>query len=331
MASNGGTPRAQGPTLHALLGAGDLDAPDLHAILDLADRLRDAWPTPPRTLEGRAVALVFEKPSLRTRASFEIGLTRLGAHAVYLDQSSSPLGERESVADFTRTLERYADAIIARVRRHATLERMAGSARVPVVNALSDREHPCQALGDAMTIRAALGRVRGVQVAFVGDANNVCNSLLLTLGALGAHVVVLCPPSHGPAGSVLDAARTRATAAGGSVEQVHEPEDLASMGRFDVVYTDTWVSMGSEHERETRLEAFGRFRVTEHTMRAASGGGDPPLFMHCLPASRGVEVDDAVIDGPTSVVYDQAENRMHAQNALMSVMLGGAQGGGDGR
>lgn len=309
-----------GPVMpRTLLSSAQLDTERLGALLDLADRMREAWPAPPRMLDGKAIALVFEKPSLRTRVSFEIGLTRLGAHVVYLDQGESPIGDRESVRDFTRTLERYADAIIARVRRHSVLEEMSLCARVPIINALSDAEHPCQALADAMTIRAACGRLSGVKVAYIGDGNNVCHSLLLTLGALGACVTVVGPSAYTPEPSVLTLARERALASGGSVALEFDPDAIAG---HDVIYTDTWVSMGSENERDERVEAFQRYRVSEAAMTRAARDGKVPFFMHCLPAFRGVEVDNAVIDGPTSLVYEQAENRMHAQNALLTMMLG---------
>ncbi|MFI4917730.1 MAG: ornithine carbamoyltransferase [Phycisphaerales bacterium JB060] len=303
----------------SLLSSAQLDGPAILAIIELAARLRDTWPTPPRTLEHKAVALVFEKPSLRTRTSFDVGLTRLGAHVTYLDQSTSPLGDRESIKDFARTLERYADAIVARVRRHGALQELDRFARVPIVNALSDYEHPCQALGDALTIRTAFGRLAGVRVAYIGDGNNVCNSLVLTMAALGAHVTVVAPSAYEPEPGVLVSARQRAEAAGGSVTLATDPDAIAG---HDVVYTDTWVSMGSESERDERVEAFQRYRVTAESMNRASVGGKCPSFMHCLPAFRGVEVDDEVIDGPGSLVYDQAENRMHAQNALLTLLLG---------
>ena len=304
----------------SLLSSAQLDAAGIRVVIDLADDMRSAWPTPARTLENKAVALVFEKPSLRTRTSFDIGLSRLGANVTYLDQSGSPLGDRESITDFTRTLERYADAIVARVRRHVVLQEMDRVSRVPIVNALSDHEHPCQALGDAMTIRAACGRIEGVKVAYIGDGNNVCNSLVLTLSALGAHVTIIAPSAYDPQPAVLAMARERAEASGGAVELNTDPDAIAG---HDVVYTDTWVSMGSESERDERVEAFQRYRVTAATMARAAADRSAAYFMHCLPAFRGVEVDDEVIDGPGSLVYEQAENRMHAQNALLTLLLGG--------
>ena len=301
------------------LSSTDLDASQTRGVLDLADAMRRDWPTPARTLENTSVALIFEKPSLRTRTSFDVGLSRLGADVTYLDQSASPLGARESIKDFTMTLERYTDAIAARVRRHTVLPERARHASVPIVNALSDVEHPCQALGDAMTIRAACGRLEGVKIAYIGDGNNVCHSLLLTMAALGSSVTVVAPSAYEPDHDILAAARERASATGGSIELATDPEAIAG---HDVVYTDTWVSMGSESERDERVEAFQRYRVTAASMAAAGTSGTVPFFMHCLPAFRGVEVDDAVIDGPTSLVYEQAENRMHAQNALITTLLG---------
>jgi len=302
----------------SLLSSAQLDTAAIQAILSLARQMRSAWPTPPRTLEDKAVALVFEKPSLRTRTSFDIGLSRLGANVTYLDQSGSPLGDRESIKDFTKTLERYADSIVARVRRHSVLEDMDRHARVPIVNALSDFEHPCQALGDALTIQTVYGRLKGVKIAYIGDGNNVCNSLMLTMTALGATVSIVAPSAYEPQPDVVALARQRAEAAGGAVRLASDPSAIAG---HDVVYTDTWVSMGSESERDERVEAFQRYRVTKASMDRASVGGKQPSFMHCLPAFRGVEVDDAIIDGPGSLVYEQAENRMHAQNALLTMLL----------
>lgn len=302
----------------SLLSSAQLDAAAIQAVLDLARQMRSDWPAPARTLENKAIALVFEKPSLRTRTSFDIGLSRLGANVTYLDQSGSPLGDRESTKDFTRTLERYADAIVARVRRHGVLEDMDLHARVPIVNALSDLEHPCQALGDALTIQTVYSRLKGVKVAYIGDGNNVCNSLMLTMAAVGATVTIVAPSAYEPDPAIVALARQRAETSGGAVEMTPDPDAISG---HDVVYTDTWVSMGSESERDERVEAFQRYRVTRDSMNRASKGGKQPSFMHCLPAFRGVEVDDAVIDGPGSLVYEQAENRMHAQNALLTMLL----------
>lgn len=307
----------------SLLSSAQLDGATTRAIIDLADQMRRQWPSPQRTLEKKSVALVFEKPSLRTRASFDIGLSRLGAHVTYLDQSGSPMGDRESIKDFTMTLERYADAIIARVRRHGSLEEMDRHASVPIVNALSDLEHPCQALGDALTIQTVYGRLDGVRVAYIGDGNNVCNSLMLTLAAVGARVTIVAPSAYEPDPRVLALARQRAEDSGGNIALSTDPQAIAA---HDVVYTDTWVSMGSESERDERVEAFQRYRVTKESMQRAAVGGKSVSFMHCLPAFRGVEVEDAVIDGPGSLVYEQAENRMHAQNALLTMLLSDTNG-----
>ncbi len=307
----------------SLLSSAQLDGATTQAVIDLAAKMRRDWPTPERTLENKSIALVFEKPSLRTRTSFDIGLTRLGAHVTYLDQSGSPLGDRESIKDFTMTLDRYADAIVARVRRHGSLEDMDRHARVPIVNALSDAEHPCQALGDALTIQTVYGSLKGVKVAYIGDGNNVCNSLMLTLAAVGAKITIVAPSAYEPDPRVLALARLRAEQSGGAVTLSTDPDAIAA---HDVVYTDTWVSMGSESERDERVEAFQRYRVTKASMLRAAVGGKSLSFMHCLPAFRGVEVDDAVIDGPGSLVYEQAENRMHAQNALLTMLLGETNG-----
>nr|CCC55645.1 ornithine carbamoyltransferase [uncultured archaeon] len=281
---------------------------DVEAIYSLADRLK-ASPLSSRALEGRSVALLFEKPSTRTRVSFEVGVSQLGGTPIYLDYTTTQLSRGESVEDTARTLERYVDAIVARVNRHSTLERMASSVRIPVVNALSDAEHPCQALSDYYTVREKLGRLEGVTLAFVGDATNVFNSLAILGALLGVEVRIASPRGYGPSPQLVQRVRDL----GGSLT-VHEDPAEAVRGA-DVVYTDVFVSMGQEQEREARLRAFlPRYRVTRELM---SMTGKRSIFMHCLPAHRGEEVEDAVMDSEASVVFDQAENRLHVQKALL--------------
>ncbi len=290
-----------------LLSAADLTPSDVDAIYSLADELRrrpilDA-------LRGRAVALLFEKPSTRTRVSFEVGVGQLGGIPVYLDYTTTQLSRGETVEDTVRTLERYVDAIVARVNRHETLLRMAGTARIPVINALSDLEHPCQALSDYYTIREKLGRLRGVVLAFVGDSTNVFNSLALLGSLLGVEVRIASPKGYGPPKWLMDRVREL----GGDILVYEDP--LEAVKGADVVYTDVLVSMGQEAEREARLRAFlPRYRVTPELM---SGTGKRSIFMHCLPARRGEEVTDSVMDSEQSVVFDQAENRLHVQKALL--------------
>jgi len=264
-------------------------------------------------LLGRTMALIFEKPSLRTRVTFEVGMTQLGGAAVYLAAQEIGMGKRESVPDVARNLSRWVDVIGARVFSHHTLQELAAHASVPVINALSDLEHPCQALADFFTLwerGVDLGRVR---MAWVGDGNNVCHSVLLLAALCGTVVTVASPPSFEPQPSVLEACR----ALGGRVRLTTDPREAVEGA--DVVYTDTWISMGQEADREPRLEAFQRYQVNERLLEFA----DPrALVMHCLPAHRGEEITDAVLDGPRSVILDQAENRLHAQKGIVIHLLG---------
>lgn len=298
-----------------LLSVLDLDREQILALIGSAMSLKGAGDTG-AALAGRSVALLFEKPSLRTRVSFEVGLFRLGAQAVYLDHAASPLGARESVEDLAGYLQRTVHAIVARVHSHEMLRRLAGASGVPVVNALSDLEHPCQALADLLTVREHIGGLEGVRLAYVGDGNNVCHSLVLACALAGVSVTVVTPEGHGPRAEIVEAARRIA-------EGVTVTTDVGAVAGHDVVYTDTWESMGEPTLTPERARAFEPYRVTPELMRLASGGhGEGALFMHCMPAHRGQEVDAAVIDGPRSVVYDQAENRLYAQNALMLALLG---------
>jgi ornithine carbamoyltransferase len=266
-------------------------------------------------LAGRSLALVFEKPSLRTRVTFEVGMAQLGGAAVYLAAGDIGLGRRESVADVARNLGRWVNGVVARTFEQATVERLARHAGVPVINGLSDHEHPCQALADFFTLWERgldLGRVR---LGWIGDGNNVCHSVLLLAARLGTEVVVACPPGYEPAPAVLETAR----ALGGRVTVTSEVRDAAAGA--DALYTDVWISMGQEAERERRLEAFGRYQVDE---RAVAFAKPSAVVMHCLPAHRGEEITETVLDGPQSIVLDQAENRLHVQKAILLMLLGGA-------
>lgn len=302
-----------------MLSIADLDREQILAIVERAvARKADAGEGSP--LAGRSVALIFEKPSLRTRVSFEVGLFRLGAQAVYLDHGSSPLGERESVEDLAAYLSRTVHAIVARVNSHESLRALAAASAVPVVNALSDLEHPCQALADLVTVRERLGELRGVGLAYIGDGNNVCHSLMLAGACVGMRVTVVTPEGRGPRAAFVSASERLAVASGGSVRMTSDPEAVRGHA---VVYTDTWASMGGPGLTAEDRRLFEPYRVTARTMALASEGLDrEAIFMHCLPAHRGDEVDADVIDGPRSMVYDQAENRLHAQNALMLALLG---------
>ncbi len=265
-------------------------------------------------LAGRSLALVFEKPSLRTRVTFEVGMVQLGGAAIYLSAQEIGLGVRESVADIARNLSRWVDLIAARTFHHATVEALAADATVPVINGLSDLEHPCQALADFFTLWERgmdLGRIR---IAWIGDGNNVCHSLLLLAALLGTPLSVATPPGHGPDPAIQARARTL----GGSVTLTTDPREAADGA--DVLYTDVWVSMGQEAERGERGQAFRGYQVNDRLVGVARPGA---LVMHCLPAHRGEEITDSVLDGPQSVVLDQSENRLHAQKAVLLHLLGG--------
>ena len=297
-----------------LLRIDDLAAGELLALLDLAERLKalqhERIPHP--MLPGRSLAMIFEKPSTRTRVSFEVGMAQLGGHAVHLATAESQLGRGEPIADTGAVLSRYVDAIMIRTGAHARVEALAQAASVPVVNGLTDEHHPCQALADLMVLRERLGELEGRRLAWVGDGlNNVCHSLLTAAAMAGMEVVVASPEGYAPDPEVV-------AAAAAPVAVVEDPR--AAVSGADAVVTDTWTSMGQEQEAEWRRIAFSGYTVDERMMAAADADA---VFMHCLPAHRGEEVTPEVIDGPQSVVVEQAENRLHLQKALMVALAGG--------
>ena len=297
-----------------LLEVDDLTADEMVRVLDLA-----VDPSPPRVLEGRGMALVFEKPSTRTRNSMEMAVFQLGGHPVYIQAAEVGPDVRESVEDVTRTLACYHACIGARVFDHSTVERMAGEGLVPIVNMLSDAAHPLQALADVLTIRQEFGEVAGRTIAYVGDGNNVFRSLALAAGMLGAEVRFASPPGY----RLPDVDRDRLAVAGVTVVEFDRAVD--AVAGADVVYTDVWTSMGQEEEAARRLRDFEGFRVDERLME---GAGPQALFLHCLPAHRGEEVTDQVVDGASSRVWPQAANRMHAARGLLAWLLGEADHGG---
>jgi len=270
----------------------------------------------PALLTGRVLAMIFEKPSLRTRVTFEVGMWELGGHAVYLAPQDVQLGARESVPDVARNLERWVGGIMARTFAHRTVQTLAEHARIPVINGLSDLEHPCQILGDLLTIRERFGHLDGLRVAWVGDGNNVCHSLLLGAAKVGMHVAVATPVRYAPDPAIVARAREIAPASGSRIE-VGTDAKAAARGA-DVIYTDVWVSMGQEAEREAKIKAFSGYQVNGALTAQAAARA---VVMHCLPAHRGEEITGEVLDGPQSVVLDQAENRLHAQKALLSLIL----------
>ncbi len=298
-----------------LISIADLSTDELDTVLSVAARLkRDGYP---RALEGQTLALLFEKPSLRTRVSFDVAMQQLGGHTVYLSQSEVGLGQREPVADVARVLSRYVQGIVARTYAQQTLTDLAEQASVPVVNALSDDEHPCQALADLLTIRERRGDVRGVRIAFIGDGNNVAASLAQASALAGAHFTIASPPGYRLPEDVMIQVEEFARASGGTFRAIESPQEAVEGA--DVVYTDVWASMGQEDSYEQRRRAFVAYQVTPQLMALARPDA---IFMHDLPAHRGEETVDEVIEGPQSVVFDQAENRLHAQRAVLLLLLG---------
>ena len=300
-----------------LVSAGDLTREQVLALFELATDLKQRWKEGRRgaPLAGRSLALIFEKPSLRTRVTFEVGVVQLGGRAVYLSGQEIGLGTRESVPDVARNLSRWVDAIVARVFAHATVDTLARHASIPVINALSDFEHPCQAIADWFTLwQRGLDPAR-TRLAWIGDGNNVCHSVVLVGALLGASMIVACPPGYEPDKRVLDQARRL----GGHVEVTEDPRRAATGA--DVLYTDVWTSMGQETEKVQRQEAFSRYQLNETLLGFAKPSA---LVMHCLPAHRGEEITDQVLDGPRSIVLDQSENRLHAQKAVILDLLGGS-------
>jgi ornithine carbamoyltransferase len=298
-----------------LLSIADLSA---EGVLDLF-RLAAEWKERTKAraarmpLVGYSLALVFEKPSLRTRVTFEVGMAQLGGASVYLSGQDIGLGTRESIPDVARNLGRWVDVIAARTFAQNTVDELARYAGIPVVNALSDHEHPCQALADFFTLWERGHDVRRLRLAWIGDGNNVCHSVILLAALLGTEMIVAVPPGFEPDARILETAR----AWGGRVTVTADVREAATGA--DALYTDTWISMGHEAQREQRLEAFGRYQVNERVVGFARPGA---LVMHCLPAHRGEEITDAVLDGPQSVVLDQAENRLHVQKAVLLRLAG---------
>ena len=280
-----------------------------------AERMKNGDRTQ-RPLAGKTVVLLFEKPSLRTRVSFEVGIRQLGGECIYLSKDDVGLGVREPVADVARVLDRWVDAIVARVFSHGTLELLADNTTVPVVNALSDVEHPCQAMGDLLTIAEQKGDLRGLRVAFVGDGNNVAASLALACASVGADFILAAPRDYQIASIAWEKAVERASLNQSRVGWVELPQQ--AVRGADVVYTDVWVSMGQESDRSERLRVFGDYQVNEELMGYAKADA---IFMHDMPAHEGEEIAEGMLEHPRSVVFDQAENRLHAQKAVLAQLF----------
>jgi ornithine carbamoyltransferase len=296
------------------LSVADLSPDEILRLLQRALELK-RFRTTEHQLAGRTAALVFQKPSLRTRMSFEVAMLQLGGHAVYLSPAEVGLGQREGAVDVARVLSRYADVIVARVFLHSDVAALAENASVPVINALSDREHPCQILADLLTLYERRGTLNGVHLAYVGDGNNVAHSLALAAPPLGIDLRFACPDGYEPDGAIMEQAQAGAPT--GAIEVFRDPHE--AVRGADVVYTDSWYSMGQESEAETRAPIFRRFQLNTALLSEA---GPDALAMHCLPAHRNQEITDEVMDGAASVVYDQAENRLHVQKALLLKLLG---------
>ena len=311
-------PRRAAPPPRHLLSAADLATLGLARLLDRADLLRSDRATiaAGRPLAGRQVALLFEKPSLRTRVSFEVAVTSLGGHAIALGPDEVGLGRRESPADVARNLSRLVDAVVLRTFAHGTLVEMAAAASIPVVNALTDAEHPCQALADLLTLRQRFGRLRGMRLAFVGDGNNVASSLMLAGALAGLDVRVATPPGYGPDAEVVARAQALATDHGAWISVGTDPAE--AVAGADAVYTDVWASMGREDEAEERRIRFAGYEVTEALLAQAA---PHVVAMHCMPAHRGEEISAAVLDGPRSLALEQAENRRYVQEAVLIELL----------
>jgi len=267
-------------------------------------------------LAGRFLALILEKPSLRTRVTFEVGMRSLGGMAIFLDHTVSRLGERESIPDVARNLERWVHGIVARVFEQRELEELAEFSGVPVINALSDRFHPCQAYADFFTLHERFGTLRGLKLAYVGDGNNVCHSLMAVAARVGAEMRIATPAGYEPDASLVADAREQARKTNGTLEIFHSPREAVAGAQ--AVYTDVWASMGQESETAARAKTFACYQVNDALMKIAA---PEALFMHCLPAHRGAEVTDSVMDSPRSIVFDQAENRLHVQKAILLMLL----------
>jgi len=301
-----------------LLSVSDLSSEDISSLIsDAVDMKAGGWVS---VLSGKTLALMFEKPSLRTRVSFEVAMRQLGGEAIYLSPAEVGLGERESVSDVARVLSRYVDAIAARTFSHQTLEVLANYSAVPVINALSDWEHPCQALADLFTIYEKKGELNGLTLAFVGDGNNVAHSLLLAASLTGMNFRIASPPGYRVQERILHLAQGYALDSGAEIFGTEEPR-LAVSGA-DVVYTDVWTSMGQEAEADRRRQTFASYQVNSELLSLAK---EDAILMHPLPAHRGEEVAEGILDSPPSVVFDQAENRLHLQKALLAWMLGGLE------
>jgi len=302
-----------------LISTRDLGPDGVQAVLHLTELMKSRPSVFSRALAGKQMVMFFEKPSLRTRLTFESGMVSLGGSAMFVDQSKSRLDAREKLSDIAHNLERWVDVIVLRTFAHETITGMANHASIPVINALSDLEHPCQALADYFTLQEHFGGLKEITLAYVGDGNNVAHSLMLTCACLGSSIRVSTPRSYSCNPEIVAEAKKIAKQTGAKLEFLTDPH--AAVAGVDAIYTDTWASMGQEQESEKRAEIFPPYQVNKKLMAEAAPHA---VFMHCLPAHRGEEATDEVMDSEQSMIFDQAENRLHVQKAILYILLGGA-------
>lgn len=297
----------------------DFSKKEIMSFLKRAAELKDSSKAGERVtpLSGKILGLLFEKPSLRTRVTFEVGMRQLGGDSLYMSAMDVQLGVRESVSDVAKNFERYLDGIVLRTFRHEVVEEVARVSSIPVINGLTDLLHPCQILSDMLTILEKKERLEGIRIAYVGDGNNVANSWLLGASIMGIHLTVACPRGYEPDAGIVRKARKQAKTGGAKILITHDPKDAVKAA--EIIYTDVWTSMGKERESVRRRVNFQGYQVNRELVSLAR---EDVLVMHCLPAHRGEEITDEVLDGPHSIVFDQAENRLHAQKAVLEALLG---------
>jgi len=304
-----------------LVSSRDLSPSDIEAIFNLAGLMKSRPSDFRGALAGKQIVLFFEKPSLRTRLTFEAGMCSMGGAALFVDQTHERLDAREKLSDIAHNVERWVDGVVLRTYSHTTVEGMARHACIPVINALSELEHPCQALADYFTLHERFGDLKKICLAYVGDGNNVAHSLLLTAATLGSTIRIATPPAYGPNAEIVADAEEMAKRTGATIELLNDPHEAVCGA--DAVYTDAWTSMGHEREAEEREKIFPPYQVNEELV---AGAAPHAVFMHCLPAHRGLEITDGVIDSVRSAVFDQAESRLHVQKAILLLLLGGEAG-----
>ncbi|MBI5476452.1 MAG: ornithine carbamoyltransferase [Ignavibacteriales bacterium] len=301
------------------LSIADFSTDELFGLIELSKEVKKHPDNYRQKLQGKSIATIFEKQSLRTHVTFDVGIYQLGAHAIYLTQGDISLGKRESIYDTGKNLERWVDGVVVRTYAHKTCTDLAAAMKIPVINALTDFEHPCQALGDFLTVHEKKWSFSGKKFVFVGDGNNVCHSLMLFAAKVGMNFVANTPKGYEPDKNVIKSSIVFAKKMGSTVEVINDPKEAVKDA--DVIYTDVWTSMGQEAEKESRLKIFKNYQVNKKLMSLAKSDA---IFMHCLPAHRGEEVTDDVIDSKNSVVFDEAENRLHTQKAVMLTLMSGA-------